>query len=134
MVFFTRQLYTGIQPNSGWERRAEKEWNRRSRICRRYEALIAPLLPASVVRLSGETLHDAVVRSVEQQPDRFIMFVDARGALGGFRGWRARLTFSGIHGRVRTRGLVGRWWLYEEVHLSSHAKFNLQVLFSDSEL
>ena len=134
MVFFTRELYEGVQPESGWERRAEREWHKRFKFYRRYEALIAPLLPASVVRLSRETLHDALVEFAEQGEGRLALIMDARRALGGFRGRRVRLTFRGVRRRVRTRGLVGRWWLYEEVHLCSHAKFNLQVLLTGSEL
>jgi hypothetical protein len=134
MVFFTRQLYAGIQPDSGWERRAEREWDRRFKICRRYEALIAPLLPVSVVRLCRATLHDAIVDSVKQKGESLIMHMDARGALGGFRGWRVRLTFGGVRDRLRIPCLVGQWWLYQEAHLSSRAKFNLQVLLSDTEL
>ena len=29
--------------------------------------------------------------------------------------------------------LVNQWWLYEEAHLSPRARFNLQVLFHESE-
>ena len=134
MVFFTRQLYDGMQPESGWERRAEREWTRRLKTYRRYEAVIAPLLPTSVVRLSRETLHDAVVQSVEQSTGSLTFDLDARRALGGFGGRRVRLSFTGVRRRIRTRGLVGHWWLYEEAHLSSRAKFALHVLFDTTEL
>ena len=134
MVFFTRQLYDGMQPESGWERRAQREWMRRWKISRRYEAVIAPLLPAPVVRLSHETLHDAVVESVEQRTGSLTFVMDARRAMGGFAGRRIRLTFTGVRRRIRTRGLVGHWWLYEEAHLCSRAKFALHVLFDSTEL
>jgi hypothetical protein len=134
MVFFTRQLYDGMQPESGWERRATAEWMRRWKISRRYEAIIAPLLPASVVRLSRETLHDAVVESVEQRTGKLTFVMDARRALGGFAGRRIRLVFTGVQRRIRTRGLVGHSWLYEEAHLCSRAKFALHVLFDSTEL
>jgi hypothetical protein len=107
---------------------------RRWKISRRYEAVIAPLLPASVVRLSRETLHDAVVESVEQRTGSLTFVMDARRGMGGFAGRRIRLAFSGVRRRIRTRGLVGHWWLYEEAHLCSRAKFALHVLFDSTEL
>ena len=134
MIFFTRQLYDGMQPESGWERRARGEWMRRLNIARSYGSVIAPLLPASVVRLCRETLHDAVVESVEQQTGSLVLIMDARRALGGFAGRRIRLTFTGLRRRIPTRGLVGRWWLYEEAHLCSRTKFALHVLFDSTEL
>lgn len=134
MVFFTRQLLDGVQDDSGWTRKAGREWRRRTELYRRYVAVITPMLPASVVRLCRETLHDAVVESVHQTSDTFALVMDARGALGGFRGRRVRLVFSGVKRRVPTRGLVGRWWLYEEPHLCSHARFSLHVLFHEDEL
>lgn len=134
MIFFTRQLQDGVQDDSGWTRRAGQEWKRRAEIYRRYLAVIAPLLPSSVRRLCRETLHDAVVTSAKQHRGKIILVMDARGALGGFRGYRVRLTFSGAKRPIRTRGLVGNWWLYEEAHLSSRARFALHVLFHRGEL
>ena len=134
MVFFTRQLLDGVQDDSGWTRKAGHEWKRRAEIYRRYVVVITPMLPASVVRLCRETLHDAVVDSVHQTSDTLILVMDARSALGGFRGRRIRLTFSGVKRRVPTRGSVGRWWLYEEPHLCSRARFSLHVLFHKGEM
>ena len=134
MIFFTRQLQDGVQDDSGWTRKACREWKRRAEICRRYVAVITPMLPASVVRLCRETLHDAVVESVHQTSDTLTLVMDARSALGGFRGRRVRLIFSGVKRRVPTRGLVGRWWLYEEPHLCGRACFSLHVLFHKGEL
>ena len=70
-----------------------REWKKRAEIYRRYKAVIAPLLPSSVRRLCRDTLHDAVVTSVTQQRGTLKLDMDARGALGGFRGYRVRLTF-----------------------------------------
>ena len=134
MIFFTRQLQDGVQEDSGWTRRAGREWQRRSAIYRRYMAAITPMLPPSVVRLCRETLHDAVVESLEQSSGTLKLVMDARGALGGFRGHRVRLVFSGMKRRIPTRGLVGRWWLYEEPHLCSRAQFSLHVLFHRGEM
>jgi Protein of unknown function (DUF4085) len=134
MIFFTRKLQDGIQDDSGWTRRAAREWKRRAEIHRQYETVIAPLLPASVRRLCRETLHDAVVASVQQRDGIVTFIMDARSALGGFRGYQVRLTFSGVKRRIQTRGLVGQWWLYEEAHLSSRARFALHVLFHSREM
>ena len=134
MIFFTRTLYDGIQDQSGWSRRARRLFQRNLKICRSHLRTISPLLPPSVVRLCSETLHDAVVESVAQEPDTLTFVLDARSALGGFRGRRVQLTFTGIRHRVPTRGLVGDWWLYEEAHLCSRAPFALHVLLAAHEL
>jgi hypothetical protein len=63
-----------------------------------------------------------------------MILVDATGALSGFRGRQVRLTFRGVRGRPSVTRLVGQWWLYEEAHLSSRARFNLHVLFDPDEL
>ena len=82
MIFFTRQLQDGVQDNSGWTRRAGREWKRRAEVYRRYVAAIAPMVPQAGLRLCRETLHDAVVESVEQTSGTLILVMDARGALG----------------------------------------------------
>ncbi len=134
MIFVTRQIYEGIQPDSGWERRAERQWERRSEIYRRYYEVIAPLLPATVRRLCGHGLHDAVVESASQTGGTLSLTVDATNALGGYRGRRLRLTFSGVRGRIPTRALRRQWWLYDEAHLSSGARFSLHVMFDKSDV
>jgi hypothetical protein len=135
VIFFTRQLYRGIQPKSGWARRADREWRRRLKVCIRYEAAIRPLLPLSVVQFLRKNFHDAEVESIVQRSSKLLLVLDARPcASGSYQGHRVRLTFGGVLHRVRTHGLVGQWWLYREVHLSSHAKFSLHLLFTESEL
>jgi len=133
MVFYTRQLYDGIQDDSGWTRRADQEWRRRDKIYRRYVAAITPMLPASVVRLCREGLHDAVVEAVAQDSGTLTLLMDARNALGFFRGRRVRLVFRGLRRHVGTRGWVGRWWVCEEPHLCSRTRFSLHVLFDQGE-
>jgi len=134
MIFVTRQLHDGIQPGSGWERRAERQWRRREEIYARYLKIISSMLPAAVRRLCREGLHDAQVESATSALATLTLIVDLKHALGGFRGRRLQLTFSGVHGRVSTRGLRGQWWLYEEAHLSSRARFSLHVMFDKSDL
>jgi hypothetical protein len=131
MIFFTRALQDGIQEESGWTRRACATFARNQKLYAAYVKLITPLLPRSIVRVCREGLHDAQIESVSQHRIRFVM--DARSSLGGFRGRRLQLTFEGVLRRIATRGLVGEWWLYEEVHLSSHAAFSLHALCSTRE-
>jgi hypothetical protein len=134
MIFYTRELYQGIQPNSGWERRAEREWHRRAEIHSRYARVIAPLLPPAVVRLCDNGLHDGVVRQATRRAGELVLVVDTTNALTGFRGSDVRLTFRGVRGRPGVARLAGDWWLYQEAHLSARARFSLHVLFHRAEL
>jgi hypothetical protein len=126
MVFFTRELYLGVQPKSGWERRAEREW------CRRAD-IFSPMLPAPVRRLCKHGLHDGVVREAAFKGGELVLVVDATNALSGFRG-QVRLTFRGVRGRPAVSKLTDQWWLYQEAHLTSRARFSLHVLLDTSEL
>ncbi len=134
MIFFTRELHLGIQPKSGWERRAEREWYRRIELFAKYRDLIGPMLPASVRRLAKQGLHDGVVRKAVFKGGEFVLLVDATNALSRFRGRNVRLTFRGVRGKPTISKLIGQWWLYEEAHLTSRARFSLHILFDESEL
>jgi len=134
MIFITRELYDGVQIDSGWERRAEREWRRREEIYRRYIKVISPMLPATVRRLCTHGIHDAKVESAVQDSDSLCLVLDAGGALGLFRGGRVRLTLSGLRRRVAARDLHHQWWLYEEAHLSSRVRFSLHVMFNKSDV
>ena len=134
MIFFTRQLYRGYQPGSGIERRSEREWRRHNEIYMAYRHIIAPLLPRSIVRLSGDGLHDSVLTRVRQRGRTLVITLDTSHSFSRFRPHVIRLTFIRVRRKVPTRGLVGQWWLYDEVHLSPRANFNLQVLLTDGEL
>jgi hypothetical protein len=133
MIFFTRALQDGIQDKSGWTRRACRTFDRNQKIYEAYLKVITPLLPRSVVRLCRHGLHDAEIESVSQLNGSLSFVMDARHALGGFRGRRLQLTFLGVHRRISTRGLVGEWWVYEEIHLSSRAAFALHLLCNTHE-
>ena len=128
MIFFTRQLHAGLQPGSGWEKRAEKEWVRRERIYRNYFELINEFLPAQVKRLIDYGLHDGRVESFEGGPETFRLDVNCQNALGPFRGKIVSLEFSGVSKLFRSGDLAGSYWLYEEVHLAKGG-FTLNVLF-----
>jgi hypothetical protein len=134
MIFFTRRLYQGGQPNSGWERRAEREWERLVDIYAAYAAIVRPLLPASIARVARGGPHDAKIMSIEQKDGTLSFVLDCRHALGRFRGGYWNFTFTDVKNRIKTRGLVGDDWLYQEVHLSSRARFALHVLFEKNEI
>lgn len=134
MIFFTRELYLGYQPKSGRERAAMREWRRNGEIYHVYRHVIKPLLPRRIVQIANGSLHDAVVRRVVQAKGKLELTLDTSGSFSRFRPHPIRLTFTGLRKRVPIRGLVGQWWLYDEIHLSPRSRFNLQVLFTDSEL
>ena len=76
-----------------------------------------------------------MVESVTQRSGKLVLILNARPcATGSYRGYRVRLTFDGVRRRLRTRSLVGQWWLYREVHLCRRSKFCLHLLFTKSEL
>jgi Protein of unknown function (DUF4085) len=133
MIFFTRELYLGYQPGSGWERRAEREWDRRRKLYERYADAVEPMLPTGVRRLCREGLHDGIVLGATRERDRVVLIVDATNALSRFARRIVRLTFHGVRGRPALARLADAWWLYEEAHLSPRARFSLQVLFHQFE-
>ena len=134
MIFFTRELFEGTQPNSGWERRAMRETERRRKIYLSYFDVIAPLLPPAVVRLCKAGLHDGVIRKASIKGHNLVLVVDTTNALSEFRGSLVTLTFCAVRGHPAVSKLVGEWWLYEEAHLSSNAPFSLHVMFNKVDL
>jgi hypothetical protein len=127
-------MYEESQPHSGHERRALNEYKKSNEVYHRYAAVIAPLLPAEVARFDQSGPHDAVVTSINQEPGVLTIALDATNALGQFRGRQIRLTFSGVKKKVKASGLVGQWWLFQEVHLSSRARFSMHVFFDRQEI
>jgi Protein of unknown function (DUF4085) len=134
MIFFTRELFEGTQPQSGWERRAMRETERRGKIYGKYFDVIAPLLPPAVVRLCKTGLHDGVIQEASLKNHELVLVVDTTNALSGFRDSLVTLTFRGVRGHPVPSKLVGEWWLYEEAHLSSNAPFSLHVMFNKLDL
>jgi hypothetical protein len=134
MIFFTRALYDAQQPGSGTRREADRTWTRRVKQYRRYSEVVLPLLPASVRQLCREGLHDATVRSAKQAGNRLSLVLDTSGAVTKFADGTVKLTFKGVHGRPRIGTVKGRWWLYEEAHLSANARFSVHMLFDKGEL
>jgi hypothetical protein len=136
MIFFTRALQDGIQEESGWTRRACRTFARNLKIYNAYRETITPLLPRSIVQFCRHSLHDARIESMSQGSGTLTLVMDCRGTFAGrYRGHRrVQLTFLGVRRCLSTRALVGEWWLYDEVHLSSRAAFSLHVLFSSKEI
>jgi uncharacterized protein DUF4085 len=134
MIFFTRKLYEGYQPNSGWERRALNTWHKLDALYQDYRKLIAPLVPKSIVELDGHGLHDAVITSCSMANGKLTIVLDATNALSKWRGKFVTLHFTGVINRVPTRSIKGQWWLYSELHLSSAARFSLQVMLTGTDL
>jgi hypothetical protein len=134
MIFFTRELFEGTQPHSGWERRAMRETERRCKIYAKYFDVIAPLLPRTVVRLCKAGLHDGVIQEASLEDHELVVVVDTTNALSEFRDSFVQLTFRGVRGRPSVSKLIGEWWLYEEAHLSSNAPFSLHVMFNKVDL
>jgi hypothetical protein len=135
MIFFTRKLYDEMQADTRGGTRALREWDRRAEAYRRYGQVVLPLVPKAVARLGREGLHDATIVSAVQRARRLTLIVDTTHALTriGRRG-HVRLVFHGVRGKIDTRRLARAWWCYEEVHLSSRARFALHVLFHRGEL
>ena len=134
MIFFTRELYDKMQTGSVRVTPAEREWVRRVGIYDRYRKLIAPLLPSSVARLARDGLHDATIVSATQASGSLLLVVDTSHALSKLRSRRPRkLLFGGVRRPVNTRNLRGAWWVADEAHLSSRARFALHILFHRRE-
>jgi hypothetical protein len=133
MIFFTRSLYEGFQPDSGWERKAMREWQRRSKAYNECLRIITPLLPVTVRRFCRQDLHDCkVVKAVFGKS--FVRFVlDAKHAFN-LPHARYELTFQGVSSFRGAKQLSGRWWLYDEFHLCSSSPFCFSVMFDKGEL
>lgn len=133
MIFFTRALYEGFQPDSGWERKAMREWQRRSKAYNECLQIITPLLPVTARRFCRQDLHDCkVVKAVFGKS--FVRFVlDAKHALSLPHACY-ELTFRGVSSFRGAKQLSERWWLYDEFHLSSSSPFCFSVMFDEGEI
>jgi len=135
MIFFTRDIYLRMQTPSRRPTQAEREWLQQECIYKKYLKLISPRLPPALTRLARAGLHDALVLSARQSQECLVLTIDTSNALGAFRRPRPlKLVFQNVLHRVDNKALRGAWWVQEEVHLSNHRKFTLNVLFHQSEL
>ena len=133
MIFFTRELYLGYQPGAERAEQARIEWRRRLKIYRRYWGIVASMVPANVRRLHDAGLHDSVVEDCRLTGRELTMIVDT-SAWSDFGGSTVSLRFGGVRGRPRVAKVAGRDWLYEEVHLSAHARFSFHILLEGWDL
>jgi len=135
MIFFTRKIYDKMQAHTFRETPAEREWLKRIKIYDQYRKLISPLLPPAAARLARAGLHDATILSARQTSRSLILVVETTNALSRLSSRHPlKLSFKGVRRPVNTKRLQGAWWVCEEVHLSSHARFALHVLFQKHEL
>src|SRR5881628_1165495 len=133
MIFFTRHLYEGYQPGSTWERRALRLWDRNRKLYQRYFAVISALLPRSAVKLWKLSFHDCKIQKIKETKKQIIFQLDTTHAIGLSPQHTVYLTFVGVKSPIPSSGLVGRWWLYEEIHLSSRAAFSCHVMLDRGE-
>lgn len=129
MKYFTRQRYRAIQQDS---RTAERDWRKAGADYARQLRTIREELPESARQLCDLTLHDGVVRSVRRAGPKAVVVVDATNNPWGPRD-NFELLFTGVRTFTRRGSVMGDWWLYEEVHLSSTG-FALHVLLQRSSL
>jgi hypothetical protein len=101
MVFFTRKLCEGHQPDSGWENQALRTRRKLAEVYPDYRKAIESLLPKSVVELDRHGLHDARITSCSSKRGRLTIDLDATrigsrwgGGLVTLR-WRQELTSHG---------------------------------------
>ena len=134
MIFKTRKLYEGYQPKSGWERRAHNLWRKNVEIYYKYFELISPFFPASVRKFSKKSLHDGIILESKFTKNKVELILDGSGMIDLSPEYNYKVTFTGVFGRRGATKLQGKWWLYDEFHLSSQAPFSFHVLLTDGEL
>src|SRR4030095_9295400 len=115
MIFFTRDLHLGYQPKSGRVRESMREWDRNREIYLAYRHIISPLLPRRILQVADGSLPDAVVIRAAQSKHTLEITLDTSGSFSRFRPSPIRLRFTDLRVRIPIRGLIGQWWLYDEV-------------------
>lgn len=141
MKYFTRQLYDVSQPkNYRTQEQWTAEWPRIDALWKEaraeYQRMLAAVLPSLPVgaRTFFEKvhMHDARVLSVTTEAnDTLTMVFDTTGSW--LPGERFQVSFQGVKQAEGLAGLEGEWWVYEEVHSSDLAAFDLQVLCEKTE-
>ncbi len=134
MIFFTRALFEAAQHDDESGERAAREWERRLAAYGKYADAIGPMLPETMRALGAAQLHDGVVRRVACTKTLLRLEIDARRALGGYRGQIVRLTFRGLKKKIAVKKLVKQWWLYQESHLRPDGRFELRLMFDKTDL
>ncbi len=101
-----------------------------------YQRMFAAVLPSLPVGartfFEKVQMHDAKVLSVTAESnDTLTMVFDTTGSW--LPGERFQVSFQGVRLVEGLAGLEGEWWVYEEVHSSDLAAFDLQVLCEKTE-
>ncbi len=134
MEYFTRQLYDLSQPENNstpFEAalpRIEALWREAEAEYQRMFASVLPSLPVGARAFFEKVeMHDAKFLSVVTEPNETVtMLFDTTGSW--LPGERFQVSFHGVKQVDGLTGLEGEYWLYTEVHPSSSAAFELQVL------
>lgn len=141
MKYFTRQLYDLRQPKhyrteeeyiASWPR-TDALWKEARAEYQRMFAAVLPSLPVGARTFFDKVhMHDAKVLSVTTESnDTLTMVFDTTGSW--LPGERFQVSFQGVKQAEGLAGLEGEWWVYEEVHSSDVAAFDLQVLCEQTE-
>jgi hypothetical protein len=141
MKYFTRQLSDMSQPKyyrteeemqAAWPR-IDALWKEARAEYQRMLATVLPSLPVGARTFFDKVqMHDAKVLSVTTEPnDTLTMVFDTTGSY--LPGERFQVSFQGVKQAEGLAGLEGEWWVYEEVHSSDLAAFDLQVLCEKTE-
>jgi hypothetical protein len=134
MLFFTRELFEGFQPDSGWERSATIKVNRNSKLYKKYFRLIRPFLPKSAIRFEQFGFHDSEVIERMWKDEKLFLLLDTAGTFLPLPKRYAHLTFTGVRRCPPQLPKKKEWWNWDEFHLGSRTKFSLHVMFTRSEI
>lgn len=134
MIFFTRELYNGYQPKSGWERKAITKTNRNSKLYQKYFRLIRPFLPASAIKLSSFNFHDSELLVWRCRGGKLEVVLDTFGTFVPLPARYAHLTFLGVSQCPSEIPRKKEWWLFDEFHLGSQSRFCLHLMFTETDV
>ena len=137
MKFFTHKLQQQLQTRIPEDfREAIAKWDAAKL---QYEQVLNEVrdsFPRGVRDFLKVSLHDAVIKSVEELPKTrtiTITLFHYPSSRGSYPGTRYFVTFHGTLIADGLEGLIGETWLYEEMHPSDAAAFEFHVLCEKSE-
>jgi hypothetical protein len=135
MKFITRDLYNAMQcrPDTPESQAAFARWEAQCAVYRVQLESIRRQLPASMQAFCDTSLHDGVIMATTRpQPATVQLDIDASNNPWGPTGY-FRLVFTGVKDVSPLNDLVDEWWLYEEVHLHTDARFDYRVQLTNGE-
>ena len=133
MLFFTRELYDGCQDGSGWTQTARSKIERNCKLYKKYFRLIRTFLPRSAIRFDEFSFHDAQIVERSWRNQKLSLILDTARAFHAFPNHYAHITFTGVRSCPSPLPQKGDWWIWDEFHLGSRAKFSLHIMFTKSE-